>query len=128
MEITDAPLVRPGHPDAEPASRGDGVQDESGEVGAGSPAFDPSPDQPGLSEREQLILSFERRWWRYAGVKEQAIRETFGLSPTRYYQALNALLDRPEALAADPVLVNRLRRLRVARQRARSGRRTGTDS
>ena len=44
---------------------------------------------------------------------------------TRYYQVLNALIDRPEALAFDPLLVRRLRRLRAARQRARSARRLG---
>ncbi|HWB67388.1 MAG TPA: DUF3263 domain-containing protein [Mycobacteriales bacterium] len=78
-----------------------------------------------LSERDREILAFERQWWKYAGAKEQAIRELFDMSATRYYQVLNALLDRPEALAADPMLVKRLRRMRAARQRARSARRLG---
>jgi hypothetical protein len=82
-------------------------------------------DSPGLTEREQEVLAFERQWWKYAGAKEQAIRELFDMSATRYYQVLNALLDRPEALAFDPMLVKRLRRLRAARQRARSARRLG---
>ncbi|MFY1634515.1 DUF3263 domain-containing protein [Solwaraspora sp. WMMB335] len=72
-----------------------------------------------LGEREQRILDFERQWWKHAGAKEQAIRDTFGLSATRYYQLLNQLLDDPAALAAEPVLVARLRRLRAARSRAR---------
>ena len=75
---------------------------------------------PGLTRREHEMLLFERQWWRRAGAKETAIRDLFGTSPTRYYQALNALVDRPEALAADPLLVRRLRRLRTARQRTRS--------
>jgi hypothetical protein len=75
-----------------------------------------------LSRREHDMLAFERQWWRHAGAKETAIRDRFGLSPTRYYQALNALVDQPAALAADPVLVRRLRRLRTARQRQRSPR------
>jgi hypothetical protein len=79
---------------------------------------------PGLTARDTQILEFERQWWRYAGAKEQAVRELFGLSATRYYQVLNALIDRPEALEADPMLVRRLRRLRTSRQRARSARRT----
>ena len=62
------------------------------------------------------MLAFERQWWRRAGAKETAIRDRFGVPPTRYYQVLNALVDRPEALAADPLLVRRLRRLRAARQ------------
>jgi hypothetical protein len=78
-----------------------------------------------LTDREREILAFERQWWRFAGAKEQAIRELFGLSATRYYQALNALIDRPAALAADPMLVKRLRRLRTTRQRARAARRSG---
>jgi hypothetical protein len=78
-----------------------------------------------LSERDRDILAFERHWWKYAGAKEQAVREKFDMSSTRYYQVLNALIDRPEALAFDPLLVRRLRRLRAARQRARSARRLG---
>jgi len=79
------------------------------------------PEDDGLSERERQVLAFERRWWKHAGSKEQAIRDQFGVSATRYYQMLNALLDNPAALAHDPVLVKRLRRLRATRQRARTG-------
>ncbi len=79
----------------------------------------------GLSRREHDILSFERQWWKYAGAKEEAIKEMFSMSATRYYQVLNALVDRPEALAADPLLVKRLRRLRASRQKARAARRLG---
>ncbi|GAA0296931.1 hypothetical protein BJ968_001037 [Kineococcus aurantiacus] len=79
----------------------------------------------GLSRRDAEILAFERQWWKYAGAKEQAVRELFDLSPTRYYQLLNALIDSPAALAHDPMLVKRLRRMRSSRQRARSARRLG---
>jgi len=79
----------------------------------------------GLSRREHDILAFERQWWKFAGVKEDAIKELFSMSATRYYQVLNALVDRPEALAADPMLVKRLRRLRASRQKARAARRLG---
>jgi len=79
----------------------------------------------GLGERDREILEFERQWWKYAGAKETAIRESFDMSATRYYQVLNALIDRPEALVADPLLVRRLRRMRAERQRARSARRLG---
>jgi hypothetical protein len=82
---------------------------------------------PALTSRELAMLSFERQWWRAAGAKETAIRDRFGLSPTRYYQVLNALVDRPEALAVDPLLVRRLRRMRAARQRQRSERVLGSD-
>jgi hypothetical protein len=79
----------------------------------------------GLLPREREILAFERQWWKYAGAKEQAVRELFDLSSTRYYQVLNALIDRGDALAFDPMLVKRLRRMRQSRQRARSARRLG---
>ncbi len=78
-----------------------------------------------LSDRDREIIAFERQWWKYAGAKEQAIRELFDMSATRYYQVLNALIDNPAALEADPMLVKRLRRLRASRQRARSARRLG---
>ena len=81
----------------------------------------------GLSERDRQILEFERQWWKYAGAKEQAIRDLFDMSATRYYQIINSLIDNPEALAFDPMLVKRLRRMRAARQRARSARRLGVE-
>jgi len=80
-----------------------------------------------LSQRDRQILEFERQWWKYAGAKEQAIRELFDMSATRYYQIINALIDNPDALAFDPMLVKRLRRMRAARQRARSARRLGIE-
>ena len=86
-----------------------------------------SEPSDGLDRRDREILAFERQWWKYAGAKEQAIRELFDMSATRYYQVLNALVDRPEALAADPMLVKRLRRLRQSRQRARAARRLGVE-
>lgn len=79
----------------------------------------------GLTRREYDILAFERQWWKYAGAKEQAIKELFDMSGTRYYQVLNALIDNPAALEADPMLIKRLRRLRASRQRQRSARRLG---
>ncbi len=85
------------------------------------------PSTGELSEQDRQILDFERQWWKYAGAKEQAVRDLFGMSATRYYQVLNSLLDRPEALIADPMLVKRLRRLRATRQRARSARRLGIE-
>jgi len=73
-----------------------------------------------LSQQEVQVLDFERSWWRFGGAKEEAIRDQFGLSATRYYQLLNQLIDKNSALEADPVLVRRLRRLRQSRQEARS--------
>ncbi|MCT2592772.1 DUF3263 domain-containing protein [Streptomyces sp. N2-109] len=72
-----------------------------------------------MSERDADVLAVERRGWSGPGAKERAIRERLGISPTRYYQLLNALLDDPHALAHDPVTVNRLRRRRESRRARR---------
>ncbi|MFD4368560.1 DUF3263 domain-containing protein [Rhodococcus sp. NPDC058521] len=93
--------------------------------GSGDAAGVHEVGEDGLTRREHDILSFERQWWKYAGAKEEAIKELFDMSATRYYQVLNALVDRPESLAADPMLVKRLRRLRASRQKARAARRLG---
>ncbi|MFD2793565.1 DUF3263 domain-containing protein [Promicromonospora vindobonensis] len=81
-----------------------------------------------LSDRDREILAFERRWWKYAGAKEEAARELFDLTATRYYQVLNALIDTPAALEHDPMLVKRLRRLRSTRQQTRSARRLADEN
>ena len=78
-----------------------------------------------LSDRDREVLAFERQWWKYAGAKEQAVKELFDMSATRYYQVPNALIDNPAAPEADPMLIKRLRRLRASRQRQRSARRLG---
>ncbi|GGG04502.1 hypothetical protein GCM10007304_18270 [Rhodococcoides trifolii] len=65
------------------------------------------------------MLDFEKSYYHHAGSKEEQIRETFDLKPIRYYQLLNRLLDEPEAMAAEPLLVKRLRRLRDSRAQAR---------
>ena len=75
-----------------------------------------------LSDLETKILDFEANWWRFAGAKESAIKELFDLSAPRYYQLLNDLIDRDDALMAAPMLVKRLRRLSEARMSARSAR------
>ncbi|HET6877861.1 MAG TPA: DUF3263 domain-containing protein [Jatrophihabitans sp.] len=109
-----------------------GVQDseeparmQSANAAAG--AGDADRGEDGLTRRDREILAFERQWWKYAGAKEQAIRELFDMSATRYYQVLNALIDSQAALAFDPMLVKRLRRLRASRQRQRSARRLGIE-
>jgi hypothetical protein len=79
-------------------------------------------EQTALDERARAILDFERAWWQGDGPKEHQIRARFRLSPARYYQLLNRLVDSPEALRYDPMLVRRLRRLRTARRRQRFAR------
>lgn len=78
-----------------------------------------------LTEREAAMLALERVWWRRPGSKEQAVREQLGLDATRYHQLLNQLIDREEALRADPVTVKRLRALRARRADRRMRLRAG---
>jgi hypothetical protein len=77
-------------------------------------------DRAGLSDRERRVLELERGWWRYAATKDEAVREQVGMTLSEYHPFLNTLLDRPEALEHDPLLVKRLRRLRSARRGAGS--------
>jgi hypothetical protein len=79
-----------------------------------------------LTDDQKAVLDFERAWWKFAGAKEAQIRERFDMSGTRYYQVLNAVIDTPAALEHDPLLVNRLHRLRAARRRQRSARHLGS--
>lgn len=109
----------PGGGNAEPAPGGGEVT----RTPADGAAHRPVPRA--LTDRERELLAFERRRWRYSGGKEQAIREIFDISATRYYQLLAELIDRPEALAHDPMLVKRLRRLRETRRDDRAARRPG---
>jgi hypothetical protein len=78
-----------------------------------------------LDKRDLGILDFERESWKLAAPKERAIRERFGFSAARYHQLLNRIVDRPEALVYDPMLVRRLRRIREARRRKRVAGRLG---
>ncbi len=80
-----------------------------------------------LGKRDLAILDFERSWWKHAGAKEEAIRECFDLSATRYYELLNDLLENPAAEVHDPILIKRLRRLRTYRQRQRVARLLGAE-
>lgn len=84
-------------------------------------------DSDELTDRDRRILDFEHHWWKYAAVKEQAVRELFGMSATSYYQALNTIIDSPAALAHNPMLVKRLRRMRTSRQQARQARRSAAN-
>ncbi|MEU8432588.1 DUF3263 domain-containing protein [Streptomyces sp. NPDC029216] len=93
--------------DAETPPRSGAAEAPSGPAGPGP-----------LSAAEAAVLAYEGRSWPGPGAKERAIREGLGLSPVRYYQLLNALMDDPRALAHAPGTVNRLRRIREA-QRAR---------
>ncbi|WP_018218041.1 DUF3263 domain-containing protein [Salinispora vitiensis] len=110
-------------PEVEAVASAD-LEPDVAEADGGAPlGAAPSGDGVGstveLTGRERDILDFERQWWRHPGAKEQAIRDRFGCTATRYYQLLNGLLDNPAALAAEPLLVGRLRRLRSARARDR---------
>jgi hypothetical protein len=73
-----------------------------------------------LDHRSREILDFEREAWKLSVTKERAIRQRFGFSPSRYHQVLHRIIDRPEALVYDPMLVRRLRRVREVRRRART--------
>ena len=72
-----------------------------------------------LTERDRAILDFEKSWWTFDVPKDGLINEQLELSVELYYQLLNELLDSPEALLHDPMVVRRLRRQRERRRKAR---------
>jgi hypothetical protein len=72
-----------------------------------------------LSPRERALIDFERTWWQLDTRKDVEIRARFGMASSSYYRALNALIDRPEALAYDSLTVLRLRKRREQARRDR---------
>jgi hypothetical protein len=76
-----------------------------------------------LGHLERAVLDLEREWWQHDGPKEVQIRRRLGVSASRYYRLLQALLEAPAAMAYDPLVVRRLQRARAARRRERA---TGT--
>lgn len=77
------------------------------------------PARAELSPLECAVLDLEHRHFPRPGDKERAIQDSFHMSPTRYFQIVNAMIDDPRVVHSDPVLVNRLRRLRCARRATR---------
>ena len=75
-----------------------------------------------LNDRDHAMLQFERAWLNHSAHKVQAIRDTFGITAARYYQLLNGTIEKPAALALDPLLVHRLIRSRDERTTARAAR------
>lgn len=75
-----------------------------------------------LTDRDRALLEFESRWPGHTAAKEEAVRLELLLPPARYYQLLNRLLDREDALAHDPLLIGRLRRARDAGRQDRARR------
>ncbi|MDJ0454689.1 DUF3263 domain-containing protein [Gordonia amicalis] len=61
------------------------------------------------------MLDLAGQRWNYPGNLEQAVRDEFEISLTRFYQIVNRLIDTREALEYSPTVVNRLRRLRTRR-------------
>lgn len=63
------------------------------------------------------VLQIMARHPRSQAARERAARDLLGLTGTRFHQVVNALIDTEAALAHDPPLVNRLRRIRAGNQR-----------
>jgi hypothetical protein len=115
----------PSPSDSDSTDRPLGADTGEGPDSVADPVPDPAPSSPresSLSERDERILEFERQWWRHAGAKEEAIRAEFSLSAARYYQLLNAVIDLPGAVRADPMLIKRLQRARDERSQMRAAR------
>ena len=73
-----------------------------------------------LTVRESMAITLAARRYKHGGAKDSDILDQLGMTPTRFWQYVNALLDRPDVLAAYPSEVKRLQRLRDQRRRARA--------
>lgn len=69
-----------------------------------------------LTDREREMLRFSPLIFEFAGHREQAILDKFGMSATSFSLALVRLIDREEAIAFAPLECARLRRIRDARR------------
>ena len=72
-----------------------------------------------LSERHAAMIDFERSWWNNSRPRDQVIRARFQCSPEEYHAELTAVLDDPAAMDHDPLVVRRLKRLRLRARKAR---------
>ncbi|WP_166868084.1 DUF3263 domain-containing protein [Salinibacterium sp. ZJ70] len=103
-------------------------------AGASADASSPSVDRVELidaaepSVLERRILEFETAAASVGGVTAASVRREFGVTLARYHQMLSGVLDSPQALRHDPMLVRRLRRIRDARAAARASRTFRLDS
>lgn len=78
---------------------------------------DPEVPTSRLSERHRQMLEFERTWWQLDTPRDEAIRARFDCSTDDYYAELNRVLERPEAMDHDPLVVRRFQRRRLRRRR-----------
>lgn len=112
---TDPRPRREGSADEAAAFSFAAAQSRAEPVTAGSQASTDAPAhdlQAGREARIRRLLDFEAGWASHGGAKARAIRVEFGWTTTRYYQVLDGVLETPEALRHDPMLVRRLIRLR----------------
>ena len=72
-----------------------------------------------LTERDRALLEFERTWWTLDTPKDVVLAERFSLTPEHYHRVLIDLVDRPEALEHEPIVVRRVLRARERRHHNR---------
>lgn len=72
-----------------------------------------------MSDDDKALLDLAGTFYAEESGRVAAMHSRFGMTPTRFWQRVNALLSSRDALEHDPVTVNRLRRLRSARVRSK---------
>ena len=92
-------------PITQPASSAPGT--ETGETGRKTE----NTRKSALTDLERAMIALEKRHWKYQGTKEKAIT-ALGLTPIAYYQKLNTMIDSQRVIAAEPILMHRLREVR----------------
>lgn len=73
-----------------------------------------------MTEDERTAIRLAATPYRYPGARDTDVHDLLGLTPTIFWRRVHALLERPDVLAAYPLEVRRLQRLRDRRRQARS--------
>lgn len=68
------------------------------------------------------LLSFEARWRRPCGAKDEAIRRDLRITPVRYYVLLTRAAESLDGIAAHPITARLVRERLADRARARESR------
>lgn len=61
-----------------------------------------------LTDHEKAMLDLATEHFRYAGSLDTAAMDRFGMTPTRYWQEMNRIIETEAALAYRPAAVQRL--------------------
>jgi hypothetical protein len=72
-----------------------------------------------MTDDERIAIRLAAAHYRWPAVRDAEVREQLGMTPTRFWQVVGALIVRADVVAEMPVECARLRRLHESRRRER---------